>query len=130
MKCYLIGTNLINLQLPVDNRTLIEQQHYKRVENHPYSEGGKAPSGDRAPFPDICVRDLVYLYCDRNKSQARDRYLVVSTEQLWCNIRKFKGNKLRSASYRVKKAEWYKVPDVSSKLQTSRPSSALSDDVY
>ena len=41
-----------------------------------------------------------------------------------------KGNQLRSASYRVKKAERYKVPDVSSKLQTSRPSSELSDDEY
>ena len=61
--------------------------------------------------PQIDVGDLVYLHNDRNKSRARNRYLVVSVEQLWCNIRKFVGSQLRSTSYRVKLSDCYKVPN-------------------
>ena len=57
------------------------------------------------------VGDLVYLYSDRNKSCVRNRYLVSATDGLWCNICKFGGSQLRSAAYRVKKSECYKVPD-------------------
>ena len=60
----------------------------------------------------IDVGDLVYLYSDRNKSQARDRYLVTSADQNWCNVHKFKGDQLRNSSYRVKKTECYKVPEI------------------
>jgi hypothetical protein len=51
----------------------------------------------------------VYLYGDRNKSSARDRYLVVSTDSAWCNIRKFVGVQLRRSSYRVRLSDCYKV---------------------
>ena len=44
--------------------------------------------------------DLVYLYTYRNKHGARDRYIVVSVEGEWCNVR---------MSYRVKLSQCYKV---------------------
>lgn len=98
-----------NQQLPVSDRNLILEQHAKRVTNHPYSEKAKAPLGKISNIPNIDVGDLVYLYIDRNKVRARDRYLVVSTEGDWCNIRKFVGSQLRRTSYRVKMSECYKV---------------------
>ena len=52
----------------------------------------------------------MYLYCDGDKSRGRDRYLVVSVNGAWCQVRKFISSQLRSTSYRVKKTECYKVP--------------------
>jgi hypothetical protein len=98
-----------NEQLPVCDRQLIAEQHKKRLQNHPHSEKAKAPLAKSHASASIEVGDLVYLYGDRNKSRARDRYLVVSVEGNWCNIRKFTGSQLRSSSYRVKLAECYKV---------------------
>lgn len=76
----------------------------------------KVPSG-RAAVP-LAIRpgDLVYLYGDRNKSRARDRYLVSSVDGSWCNSQKFTGTKLRRTSYRVRLADCYKVegPDLAS----------------
>ena len=81
-----------------------------KKKNHPYSEISKCPKGTKPPLIDISVGDLVYLYQDKHKHRARDRYLVVSLDGVWCNIRKFTGSQLRQTSYRVKREECYKVP--------------------
>ena len=96
-------------QIPLKDQDLILQQHELRKANHPHSEKSKAPLKDRAKSHSLQVGDLVYLYSDRNKSCARDRYLVVSIEGAWCNIQKFIGSQLRNTSYRVKMSECYKV---------------------
>jgi hypothetical protein len=97
-------------QLPISDRQLILDQHLLRTKNHPYSEHAKAPNSNTRPRFNICIGDLVYLYTDKSKSRGRSRYLVVSVEDGWCNIRKFAGSQLRSMSYRVKQSECYKVP--------------------
>ena len=51
-----------------------------------------APQRQPSPSPLIDVSDLVYLHSDRNKSLARDRYLVVSVDPPFCNIKKFVGS--------------------------------------
>ena len=99
-----------NSQLPVDDRQLITSQYETRVKNHPYSETSKAPHGKMSPSPDLHIGDLVYLYADRDKSSARDRYFIVSVNGQWCNIQKFCGSQIRNTSYRVKRNECYKVP--------------------
>ena len=99
-----------NKQLPINDRALILAQHDTRVKNHPHSVKSKAPQGQSPSSALVEVGDLVYLYADRNKSKARDRYLVVAVDGQWCNIRKFTGSQLRSMSYRVKLTECYKVP--------------------
>ena len=100
-----------NAQIPFSDTNLIQEQQQQRLINHPYSEASKTPSKKMPTTPQIDVGDLVYLHNDRNKSRARNRYLVVSVEQLWCNIRKFGGSQLRSTSYRVKLSDCYKVPN-------------------
>lgn len=35
---------------------------------------------------ELCVGDIVYIWCDLNKIKFRDRYLGVSIDYLWCNI--------------------------------------------
>ena len=76
----------------------------------------------------IQVGDLVYITSDGSKTHARNRYLVVSVDGLWCNVRKFTGSQLRSTSYRVKLSECYCVPDLME--TTSDLSCRYSSDSY
>ena len=71
------------------------------VDNHPHSERSKAPRIHVLPKTHIMFGDLVIIYGDRNKSRARDRYLVVSIDSVWCSISRFVGSQLRNMSYRV-----------------------------
>jgi len=98
-----------NSQIPLTDQALIREQHLQRLVNHPHSETSKAPRGDLRSPPSIIVGDLIYLYCDRNKSQSCDQYLIVLVDGEWYNVRKFVGSQLRNISYRVKKNECYKV---------------------
>ena len=126
-----------NTQIPVDDMTLILKQHEARMSNHAYSEAAKSPRGVLPCAPNLSVGDLVYLYDDRNKSSARSRYLVVSLEGEWCNIRKFVGSQLRKTSYRVRQTDCYLVPpsttysaiagDISSDEDTHVPHSSCGD---
>ena len=99
-----------NDQIPLEDNNLILTQHKQRLKNHPHSEQSKAPLKQHRTDPAIDVGDLVYLHSDRNKSRARDRYLVASIEYPFCNIKKFVGSQLRSQSTRVKLSECFKVP--------------------
>ena len=113
-----------NKQLNFSDPDLILAQNVNRNKNHPHSEKSKAPTGRLLSAPSLSVGDIVYLHRDRDKTRPRDRYLVVSVEHPWCNIRKFTGQQLRNASYRVKMTECYKVP---STYTPSYPSGALDD---
>lgn len=103
-------------QLPVHDQELITQQHAQRLANHPHSSKAKSPSDQFAAGPDVGPGDLVYLYSDRNKSQARSRYLVLNTDGAWCNIRKFTGSQLRRGSYRVRLSDCYKVESIPERM--------------
>ena len=109
-----------NAQIPLGDNNLITTQNERRRANHQYSERSKAPLRQPRASPLIVVGDLVYLHSDRNKSRARDRYLVVSLDPPFCNIKKFVGSQLRSSSYRVKLSECFRVP-----VTTSDPSASL-----
>ncbi|KAI0235047.1 hypothetical protein LSAT2_014535 [Lamellibrachia satsuma] len=97
-----------NEQLPLTDYDFIRQQHSLRNANHAPSQLSKSPSHTVSKALNIDVGDIVYLYCDRNKSRSRCRYLVVSVDGVWLNVSKFIGNQLRATSYRVKRTECYK----------------------
>ena len=94
-----------NEQIPLSDHQQILVKQKKRQTNHSHSEISK---GGRSPFsptvPPLQVGDLVYLYSDRDKSRAHDRYIIVSIDGEWCFIKKFTGSQLRSTSYKVKLA--------------------------
>ena len=92
---------------------LINDQNVQRLRNHPHSELSKCPTGITLPNPAISVGDIVYLYVDRQKHRGRRRYLVVSVDSPWCNVRKFAGTQLRNTSYHVKLSDCFRVPDQS-----------------
>lgn len=73
-----------------------------------YSEMSKNPKIPRNPMP-IQSGDLVYLYSERQRLRAGDRYLVVSIDGDWCFIEKCVGNQLRAISYKVKCSGCYHV---------------------
>ena len=98
-----------NDQLPLVDRQMILSKHRHRTANHVHSELSKAPRGKYPSVAPVSVGDIVYIYSDRNKSSARDRYLVTTVDGNWCSVRKFAGSQLRSTSYRVKLSECYKV---------------------
>ena len=98
-----------NEQLPLTDYDLIRQQHSLRNANHAPSQLSKSPSHTVSKALNIDFGDIVYRYCDRNKSRSRCRYLVVSVDGVWLNASKFIGNQLRATSYRVKRSECYKV---------------------
>ena len=99
-----------NEQIPVNDLSIIDEQHASRTQNHPFSEASKTPKGHSPLTPLIAKGDLVYLRRDVDKHRARDRYIVTFTDGPWCDIRKFTGSQLRNKSYRVKQSECYKVP--------------------
>ncbi len=105
-------------QLPVSDRKIILKQHLQRKTNHPHSQKSKNRSRAWIVPPTVNVGDLVYLATDRDKTQSRSRYLVISVEDPWCYVKTFPGNQLRALSYKVKTAECLVVPDQS----TSKPS--------
>lgn len=97
-------------QIPVDDNDLISKQHDIKLDNHPHSQASKQPRKSSAPGCRSKIGDLVYLYCDRNKSKTRDRYIVVSCDGDWRHISKFSGYQLRRTAYRVKDSDCYLVP--------------------
>ena len=116
-----------NEQLPLTDMDLITEQHQSKLRNHQYSEKSKAPTKGYRPDAILQVGDLVYLHHDANKLKSRDRYIVTATDNEWVYVRKFSGNQLRNASYKVKRSECFKVP--SSLLEVTNPTASLNDDV-
>ena len=54
--------------------------------------------------------DLVYLHHDSNKSKSPDTSTDCDYDYDCDYVRKFAGNQLRNASYKVKRPECFKVP--------------------
>ena len=98
-----------NSQIPISDMDLITEQHQSKLRNHKYSERSKAPLKDFRSEANVDVGDLVYLHTDKQKTKARDRYIIVNTDNDWIYVRKFVGKQLRNASYKIKRSECYKV---------------------
>ena len=99
-----------NFQLPIDDVDLIMQKHQQHLQNHHPSALSKSSKPALSEVP-INVGDLVYLVDDPiSKGKHRERYIVASVDDQWCNVRKFTETQLRSMTYRVKKNRCYPVP--------------------
>jgi len=108
-----------NEQLPMSDLDLIESQHRAREINHRHSERSKSHGVPISPDHQIQPGDLVYLLADKSKLHARERYLVTSTDEQWCVIKKFNGPQLRNTSYKVKCSECMVIPSTTIKRPPS-----------
>lgn len=118
----------LNTQIPIIDQDLILAQHELRQRNHSYSERAKYPCKTIPPEPQLCVGDIVYIRCDLNKTKSRDRYLGVSIDYPWCNIRRFAGQQFRESSYRVKISDCFKVLVISNPAMLADKSDESSDE--
>jgi len=100
-----------NAQVPFSDLQVVRQQHSLRLGNHPASERSKAPGCCPRPAMSVQVGNFVYFTSDGSKTHARNQYLVVSVDGLWCNVRKFAGSQLRSTSCCVKLSQCHRIPD-------------------
>lgn len=116
-----------NTQIPIIDQDLILAQHELPQRNHSYCEREKYPCKTFLPEPELCVGDIVKLRCYLNKTKSRDRYLVVSIDYPWCNIRRFAGPQFRQSFYRVKVSDCFKVPVFSNPAMLANKSDESSD---
>ena len=97
-------------QLAISDRDIIHEQLRRRLANNPSSaksKGGKPSPLDRIT---LSVGDLVYLKGERDKTKARERYIVCDIEGEWGTLRKFTKDQFRSRTYNIRLTECYKVP--------------------
>ena len=87
-------------QLPLSDSQFILAKHDLRSSNYSFSEKSKNPRRLIPNSPSLRVGDLVHLVSDKDKSRARDRYIIVSTDPPWCFVKKFSGSQLRASSYK------------------------------
>jgi hypothetical protein len=107
-------------QIPLSDRDIVLNQHYRRAANHPHSEKSKCPQNKLLSPMDVTVGSMVYLNADKLKTRARDRYLVVGVSGDKCTIQKFAGNQLRSTPYHVRLYECFMVPNESNSSKRQR----------
>ena len=99
-------------QLPINDRKLILDQHNRRLNNHPASEKSKSKGQPALPCPDVDIGTLVYVYSDRDKTEARPRYMVCGfTDDGLVSLRRFSSKLFSSQSYEVKPNDIYTVPN-------------------
>ena len=96
-------------QLPLSDRDLINQQNQQRLLNHPHSATAKCHGKVQKNKNVITIGDLVYIKGEGDKTRARDKYLVTSVSEPWCQLRKFTKSQFRSKVYDVKLSNCYLV---------------------
>ena len=96
-------------QLPIQDRHVIRQQQLTRSQSHQATALSKPRGRTAAPEHDLHVGDLVYLKGDCDKTRGRDKYLVVSINDIMCQLRKFTTSQFRSKTYDVRLSDCFPV---------------------
>ena len=87
-------------QLAIQDRHIVRQQ-LTGSQSHRATALSKTRGKTAAPEHNLHVGDLVYLGGDRDKTRGRDKYLVVSKNDIMCQLRKFTTSPFRSKTYDV-----------------------------
>ena len=119
-------------QLPISDREVILQQHERRMSNHSSSELSKAGGRCPLPAPKVQVGSLVYLYADRDKTVARQRYMVIETNFDGLHkLRKFASDEtFRKEIYEVKPNDVYCVPQYYPDVLPSIPEDSSDEESF
>ena len=99
-------------QLPIKDREIIISQHKARKENHEHSQKSKAHGRPFRSSPEIKVGALVYIYQDRDKVTARQRYLVTNIKAKHVILRRFSTHLFGTKEYEAKLQDCYIVPSM------------------
>ena len=83
--------------LPTVDRDIILSQNAARKKNHLPSAKSKASGQSFPSTSPITVGDLVFLKGDKDKTKAREKYLVIAMDNgKMCHLRKFTSSQFRS----------------------------------
>ena len=97
-------------QLPVEDQQIILSQDKSRKSNHLPSAKSKAHGKPPAPLASVDVGSLVYVKSDKDKTKARDKYIVTKLiDENNCQIRKFTKSQFRSKVYNVLLSEIFPI---------------------
>ena len=96
-------------QLAIQDRHIVRQQQLPCSQSHRATALSKARGKTAAPEHDLHVGDLVYLGGYRDKTRGRDKYLVVSKNDIMCQLRKFTTSPFRSKTYNVRLSDCFPV---------------------
>ena len=96
-------------QLPLDDQQLIMDQHAAWLRNRPASTKSKVHGKACAPTIHVGIGDLVYLHYDKDKTRARNKYMITSITQDNCAMRKFTKKQFHLKEYNVAISECYPI---------------------
>ena len=96
-------------QLPISDSKVIKNQSDSRKMNHITSAISKFKGKHISNDPGLTVGSLVYVRKEREKTQARCKYIIVSIDGEWCKISKFVKSQIRAKQYKVKLSEIYPI---------------------
>ncbi|NRB15972.1 MAG: hypothetical protein HRU29_16410 [Rhizobiales bacterium] len=99
-------------QIPLSDKQLAVDKYQQRRKGHLPSARYRSRGKLASHLPVVNVGDLVYLYQDRDKTRARDKYLVVDLKGAKVAVQKFTGSQLRSRRYWVDLVDIIKVDTV------------------
>ena len=92
-------------QIPIDDLLLIKAKEVKKQKSHVPSATFKARGKRSFTLVPLERGDLVYINSDRDKTHARERYIVTEVNDGTCNVQKFTGSQLRARTYTVNRAD-------------------------
>lgn len=97
-------------QLPIDDHEIILSQNKSRKGNHETSAKAKAHGKPKVKTESVAVGSLVYVKSDKDKTKARDKYIVTKVvDGGTCQIRKFTKSQFRTKAYDVLLNEIYPI---------------------
>ena len=88
-------------RIDISDPLLSQQQVEYRSQNHQCSDKSKAPGGKPAPEAKVKIGDLVFIKDERNKHQARDRYIISNIKDKNAFLQKLTSEKFMSRQYTV-----------------------------
>lgn len=96
-------------QLPISDSDIIKNQSVSRKKNHISSAKSKFKGRHVEHDSTLSVGSLVYMRSERDKTQARCKYIIANIEGEWCKISKFVKSQIRAKQYKVKLSEIYSI---------------------
>lgn len=92
-------------QIPIDDLLLMKAKVVNKEKSHVPSSTFKARGKRSFMIVPLKRGDLVYINSDRDKTHARDRYIVIEVRGATCDVQKFTGLQLRARIYTINRAD-------------------------
>ena len=96
-------------RLPIEDKTIIERKYESRLKRHETSAKYRGRGRTTEIKTDVKIGEIVYLYQDKVKTNARSKYMVMEVGDEYCTVQKFTERQFRGKKYKVRKCDIIKV---------------------